>query len=81
MENHKTLETRDVLLKDVNRLKQDAVLVARDARAHAAAHVDETKQRIGNVLAATKENLMAHPVSLLGAGFALGLLFGLRFRR
>ena len=81
MENHKPSETREILRKDVNRLKDNVSQVIQDIRNHAAAHVDETKQRVNNVVAATRENVMAHPMSLVGAGFALGLFLGLRFRR
>jgi ElaB/YqjD/DUF883 family membrane-anchored ribosome-binding protein len=81
MENNKTAETRDVLIKDVNRLKENAVQIAQDVRDHAAAHVDDTKAMVRGAIASARENVMAHPMSLVGAGFALGLLLGMRFRR
>ena len=81
MENHSSSETRDVLVKDVNELKKNVVQVAQDVRQHASAHVDETKQRVKETVKNFQDSLGPHPVMLLGLGFALGFLFGLRFSR
>jgi ElaB/YqjD/DUF883 family membrane-anchored ribosome-binding protein len=81
MENHTTSKTREALLKDVDKLKQNAVQVVQDVRNHANAHVDATKQRVTDVVTATRENFLAHPMSLVGVGFAFGLLLGLKLRR
>ena len=83
MQNHtsSSSKTRDVLLKDVDKLKQDAVQVAKDVRNHATAHVDETKQRVNDTLQNFQNELTTHPFTVLGVGFALGFLFGLRFSR
>jgi len=81
MENSTTSKTHDILLKDVNKLKRDAVQVAEDVRDHATAHVDETKQRVTDTIQTVRENLATNPLALLGIGFAAGLLLGFRFRR
>ena len=46
MENNTTTKTRETLLHDVDKLKRSAVQVAQDARKHAAAQVNETKERV-----------------------------------
>jgi ElaB/YqjD/DUF883 family membrane-anchored ribosome-binding protein len=81
MQNHTTAKTRDALLHDVDKLKRDAVQVVNDVRKHATAHVDETKERVTDTIDAFRENLTAHPLALLGAGFVLGVLVGFRLRR
>jgi ElaB/YqjD/DUF883 family membrane-anchored ribosome-binding protein len=77
MENNTSQETREILVSDVDKLKADAVQVVQDVRNHAQARVDETRRRIQTL----RESLMAHPFSILGVGFGLGFLFGVRFRR
>jgi len=81
MENHTTSDTRAALLKDVDKLKRNAVQVAQDVREHATAHVDETKQRVSDTVQSLRDNLTEQPLTLLGIGFAVGLLVGLRLRR
>jgi ElaB/YqjD/DUF883 family membrane-anchored ribosome-binding protein len=88
MENHTTSRTRETLVKDIDKLKdnalqlkENAIQVAQDVKNHAAARVDDTKQRFNDTVVTTREYLVAHPLSLLGAGFVVGLLFGLRLRR
>jgi ElaB/YqjD/DUF883 family membrane-anchored ribosome-binding protein len=81
MENHTTSKTRQTLLHDVDKLKRNAVQIAEDVRDHATAHIDETKQRVTDTIQTVRENLTTHPLSLLGIGFAVGLLWGLRVRR
>ena len=81
MENHTISKTRATLLHDVDKLKRNAVQVAEDVRDHAAAHVDETKQRVNDTFLTLRENLTTHPLALLGIGLAVGLLLGLRVRR
>lgn len=74
-------KTRDVLMKDVDKLKDNAVKVAKDVREHASAHVEQTKQRVNESVQTFQETLSANPYTLLGVGFAVGFLFGLRFAR
>ncbi len=81
METNPIAQTRETLIQDVDKLKRDAVQVAQDVRSHASAHVDETKQRVTDTYLTIRENLTTHPLALLGFGFALGLIFGFRFRR
>ena len=81
MKNHSTSDTRKALLEDVDQLKRSATQIAQDVRDHASAHVDETKERVSDLFEAAKENLTTHPLTLLGIGFGVGLLFGLRLRR
>jgi len=81
MENHATTKTRETLLHDVDKLKRTAAQVAQDVRDHATAHVDETKQRVTDTFETVRENLVTHPLSLLGIGFVVGLFFGLRISR
>ena len=89
MENHISSNlTRETLVKDVNKLKdnalqfkENAIQVAQDVKSHATAHVNDTKQRFSDTFVTTREYMVAHPLSLLGAGFVVGLLFGLRLRR
>jgi ElaB/YqjD/DUF883 family membrane-anchored ribosome-binding protein len=81
MEDHMTDKTRDTLLKDVGKLKRDAVQIAQDVRDHATAHVDETKQKVTDGLQAVRDHLNTHPLAVLGVVFAAGVLFGLRMRR
>ena len=82
MQNHNSVtKTRDVLMKDVDKLKENAVQVAKDVRSHASAHVDETKQRVNDTIQSFQNELTTRPLTVLGVGFALGFFFGLRFRR
>jgi ElaB/YqjD/DUF883 family membrane-anchored ribosome-binding protein len=88
MENHLTSQTRQTLVKDIGKLKdnalqlkENAVQVAQDVKSHATAHVTDTKQRLVDTVVTTREYFTAHPLSLLGAGFVVGLIFGLRIRR
>jgi ElaB/YqjD/DUF883 family membrane-anchored ribosome-binding protein len=81
MENHSPSETRDVLLKDVDQLKRSAVQIAHDVRDHATAHVDQTKQRVTDTFQSMSDTLTEKPWTLLGIGFAVGLVVGLRLRR
>ena len=81
MENLTTSKTREALLQDVGKLKRDAVRVAQDVQDHAVAHVDETKQKVSDAILTVRDTLTTHPMSLLGVGFAVGLLVGFRFRR
>jgi ElaB/YqjD/DUF883 family membrane-anchored ribosome-binding protein len=73
-----TVQTREALLQDVDKLKRDATRVVRDMREHAQAHVDQTRQRVTDTVGAVRERLSANPLYLIGFGFALGLLLGLR---
>jgi len=80
MPTNSTRSTRETLFKDVDKLKRNAVQVAQDVRDHATAHVDETKQRFTDTIESARENLVTHPFTLLGIGFAVGVLVGLRLR-
>jgi ElaB/YqjD/DUF883 family membrane-anchored ribosome-binding protein len=80
MPNH-TVETRDALFKDVDKLKRNAAQVAQDVREHATAHVDETRQRVTDTFQSVREAVTEQPLALLGIGFAAGLLLGLRLSR
>jgi len=62
-------------------LKENALKIAQDVKDHAVAHVDDTRKRVTDTFVTTREYMVAHPLSLLGAGFVVGLLFGLRLRR
>jgi ElaB/YqjD/DUF883 family membrane-anchored ribosome-binding protein len=79
MQNH-TSETRQALVKDVDKLKQNAVQIAQDVRDHASAHVDETKQRVTDTYVNAREALTENPLAILGIGFVLGLIVGLKLR-
>jgi chaperonin GroEL (HSP60 family) len=76
-----TSDTRETLVKDVNQLKQDATRIAQDVKAHANAHVDETKRRLNDALNAVQARLAERPLLLLGVGFVLGYVFAGRRRR
>jgi ElaB/YqjD/DUF883 family membrane-anchored ribosome-binding protein len=81
METSTTSKTRQTLIHDVDKLKRNAVQVAQDVRDHATAHVDETKQRVSDTILTVRENLVSHPLTLLGVGFVFGLLLGFQLRR
>jgi ElaB/YqjD/DUF883 family membrane-anchored ribosome-binding protein len=81
MENHSTADTREALVKDVDKLKQDAAQIAQDVKAHATAHVDATRQRFKDAVSAAQARAAAHPFTILGIGFAVGFVFGSRRRR
>ena len=81
METQTPSQTREALLKDVERLKRNAAQVVQDVRDHATAHIDEKKQQVTAAVLTTRETLVSHPLSLLGAGLAIGFLLGLRVRR
>ena len=78
MQNRLTTKTGEALFHDVDLLKNDAVRVVRDVREHANAHVEQTRQRMSDTFATVRERLAANPLYLIGFGFALGLLLGLR---
>jgi ElaB/YqjD/DUF883 family membrane-anchored ribosome-binding protein len=79
MQNH-TSETRQTLVNDVDKLKRNAVQVAQDVRDHASAHVGETKQRVTDTYVTARETLTDNPLAILGIGFVLGLIVGLKLR-
>lgn len=81
METSATTQTRETLVNDVEQLKRDVTQVAQDVRSHANAHVDETKQRVNETISNVRETLLANPLYVLGAGFFIGFLLGVRFRR
>jgi ElaB/YqjD/DUF883 family membrane-anchored ribosome-binding protein len=81
MENHTTDSTRKTLLKDVDELKRDAVQVAQDVKDHATAHVNQTKQQVVDKIQSVRDNFAEKPWTLIGIGFAVGLLVGVRLRR
>jgi ElaB/YqjD/DUF883 family membrane-anchored ribosome-binding protein len=82
MENNSPItKTREALVKDVEKLKKDAVNVVQDVREHANAHVDETKQRVTDTIQSVQDRLTSHPLTLLGVGLFVGFLFGLKFSR
>ena len=76
METHTTTKTQEALLRDVDKLKQNAGKVVQDVREHASAHIDETKQRVADTFQTARDTLTAHPFYLLGIGFAAGLFLG-----
>ena len=78
MQNRLTTKTGAALLQDVDRLKHDAARVVQDVREHATAHVTETRQYVTGALDSARERVARNPLYVLGLGFALGLLLGLR---
>jgi ElaB/YqjD/DUF883 family membrane-anchored ribosome-binding protein len=78
MRNQPTTKTGEALVQDVNRLKRDAARVVQDVREHANAHVEETRRRMTDTIGEVRDKLAANPLYLIGFGFALGLLLGLR---
>jgi len=76
-----TTQTREALVNDVKQLKHDVTQVAQDVRNHASAHVDETRQRVNETISTVRESVAANPWYVLGVGFFLGFLAGVRFRR
>ncbi len=82
MENHSsTSKTGEALVKDVEKLKKDAVNVVQDVREHANAHVDETRQRVTDTIQSVQDSLTSRPLTLLGVGLFVGFLLGHRFSR
>jgi ElaB/YqjD/DUF883 family membrane-anchored ribosome-binding protein len=82
MENNSpSTETRNALVKDVDKLKEDVTQVAKDVRNHATARLDEVRQSVNDNVEAFQQTLTSHPLTLLGIGFAFGFFFGLRFNR
>ena len=79
--NTTSTQTRETLLKDVDKLKKDAVQVAQDVRTHANKRVDETKKQVSDTIQTFQDNLTNRPFTLLGIGFAVGFLVALRFTR
>ncbi len=80
MQNHTTDATRQNLIKDVDKLKGTAVKVAQDVKEHAAAHVDQARQQVTDKIQSVRDNFAEKPWTLVGIGFAVGLLVGLRLR-
>jgi ElaB/YqjD/DUF883 family membrane-anchored ribosome-binding protein len=79
--NNSTTDTREALVKDVAKLKQDATQIAQDVKAHAQAHVDKTKKRFNDAVGNAQATLAAHPLAILATGLVLGYIFGARRRR
>ena len=73
--------TREALVKDVGKLKEDAAQIAQDVKAHAVAHVDRTKKRLNDAVSAAQSRVAAHPFAILGVGFVAGYFLGARRRR
>ena len=80
MENN-TTETRQALVDDVGKLKDQASQIAQDVKAHANAHVDEAQKRFTEAMSALRHEVSTRPLAILGAGIVLGYLFGVRRRR
>jgi ElaB/YqjD/DUF883 family membrane-anchored ribosome-binding protein len=85
---NRIVETREALVKDgqlfvkdVDKLKRDAVQIVEDVRDHANAHVTQTRQRVSDTLDLVRETVSANPWALVGAGVALGIFIGFSFRR
>jgi ElaB/YqjD/DUF883 family membrane-anchored ribosome-binding protein len=78
--NNTTAGTRETLVKDVDQLKKDATKIALDVKAHANAHVEQTKKRVNDTISAAQARVSAHPFAILGIGLALGYVFGARRR-
>jgi ElaB/YqjD/DUF883 family membrane-anchored ribosome-binding protein len=81
MQNHTTSSTREALVKDVDTLKSNAAQVVQDVKDHASAHVDQAKQRVTDTIQSAQDRLTDQPWTLLGIGFGVGLIVGLRLRR
>lgn len=81
MSTNTVTQTRNAVLKDVDTLKNDALQLVTDVKDHANAHVTAKKQFVNDTYQKVREQVTARPVTLLGIGFAVGLLFGWRLRR
>jgi ElaB/YqjD/DUF883 family membrane-anchored ribosome-binding protein len=81
MQNHTTTSTREALAKDVDTLKTTATQVVQDVKDHASAHVDQAKQRVTDTIQSAQDRLTENPWTLLGIGFGIGVIVGLRLRR
>lgn len=80
-QNNGTTQTREALLKDVGNLKEDAAKIVHDVKAHASAHVDQTRQRVTNAVSAAQAQVASHPLAVLATGLVVGYLLGARRRR
>jgi ElaB/YqjD/DUF883 family membrane-anchored ribosome-binding protein len=85
---NRILETRQALVKDgqlfvkdVDKLKRDAIQIAEDVREHANAHVMQNKQRVTDTLGFVRDTFNANPWALVGAGVAVGIFLGFALRR
>ena len=76
-----TTATKDALVEDVARLKQDVAQLTADVKAHGRARVEDAKQRVTATIAEAQAQLAAHPLAILGFGLLCGYLFGRRGRR
>ena len=81
MENKSTTETGEALTKDLTALKQDVTQIAEDLKFHAGAHAKATRERVQEKIKAAREAAAARPFAILGVGFLVGFVFGLRCRR
>jgi ElaB/YqjD/DUF883 family membrane-anchored ribosome-binding protein len=80
MENNSTNSTREALVNDISNLKRDVTQVAQDVKDHAGAHVEATKQRINDKVQAVRDAAAARPLLVLGIGFLIGFILGVRRR-
>jgi hypothetical protein len=81
MENNTPADTSEALSKDLATLKRDVTQIATDVKHHATAHVDATRQLVAEKIKIAREAAAARPLAILGVGFLLGFLFGLRCKR
>ena len=81
MPNKDISETRDTLVNDANKLKENVGQVAQDVKDHATAHVDFVKTKANDTLQGITDYVRENPLHLAAVSFALGLFIGYTRRR
>jgi hypothetical protein len=69
------------LTKDIASLKEDMAKIVADAKKHAGAHVDATRDLVTEKIQLAREAAAARPLLVLATGFFLGFIFAIRSRK
>jgi ElaB/YqjD/DUF883 family membrane-anchored ribosome-binding protein len=81
MEGKDISATRDALVSDASKLKENVGQIAQDMKDHATAHVDFVWDKASDTIQRISDYARQNPLHLAGAAFALGLFLGYTRRK
>ncbi len=73
--------TRETLINDTTKLKENVGQIAQDVRDHASAHVDFVKGKANDSVSQLVDYARENPLHVVGGAFALGLIVGFALRK
>jgi ElaB/YqjD/DUF883 family membrane-anchored ribosome-binding protein len=81
MESKDISETREALVSDASKLKENVGQIAQDVKDHATAHVDFVRDKANDTFQKLSDYAREKPLHLAGAAFVLGLFIGYTRRK